>query len=426
MFNKIFKLFLELKTLYINNFDTSNMYNREEYGSAVEKWADKVSFINPYFKNVLNNVQINQYGYLCLFKYKSYNVLFNEMNPSELWTAYDGIYRDCRGVTIDVKNDVLVCNGFNKFFNVNELEETSVDVIAEKIVNAKMVEVTDKLDGSLQMARYYNNGVVLTGSTGLDPEESYRVKNGTNFILNNYNYFSMLKENPNICFIFEYIMEDDPHVVMYDYSKIGGLHLLGWRDMNTGYLASYAETFEMAEKFNVMTTSAENYTFDELLKVRDNFHCADKEGWVINIDGYRVKLKCTEFTELHGVISGVRFNSDRLGNTLLRALQNDNIDDIMAGMTERYKNEAEKTLNTIRKYIDIHEGILDKYLEEGKDYMSTPLEFVIWANKNIPAPWAARTINKFKGTNNKWLRGQRFYQIREFVENHEKENNINA
>ncbi len=91
----------------------------------------------------------------------------DEMHES-MWTNPGSIYRECRSVVIDVVNEQLVLAPFRKFFNLNEVDENRLENILNKIKSAKSIEITDKLDGSMQNARYYNGDIVISGSRALD------------------------------------------------------------------------------------------------------------------------------------------------------------------------------------------------------------------------------------------------------------------
>ena len=48
------------------------------------------------------------------------------------WDRYDGFYRECRSVVIDIEKECIVLCPFSKFFNINELEETSIENIQKE------------------------------------------------------------------------------------------------------------------------------------------------------------------------------------------------------------------------------------------------------------------------------------------------------
>ena len=72
---------------------------------------------------------------------------------------------------------IVLCP-FAKFFNINELEETSLENIQSRVDNAKTVEISNKLDGSMQSATWYNGQIIMAGSQSIDPNMSWRLQDG--------------------------------------------------------------------------------------------------------------------------------------------------------------------------------------------------------------------------------------------------------
>ena len=65
-------------------------------------------------------------------------------------------FLECRSVVINLKTEEIVIAPFKKFRNLNECPENDIKVVTEEIKNAKTVEITNKLDGSMQCVRWYN------------------------------------------------------------------------------------------------------------------------------------------------------------------------------------------------------------------------------------------------------------------------------
>lgn len=178
------------------------------------------------------------------------------------WEDENSIYRECRSVVIDLHKEQLVITPFRKFFNLNEVSENHVDKIQEKIKTAKVVEVANKLDGSMQNATWHNDKLFMTGSMAIDKSDSWRLQDGVSMLTENH--VMMLKTNPNFTFTFEYISKEDTHVVIYD-EKDYGLHLIGIRNKETGEQLSYEDVRFAASIYNVQVVDMETKTLDEML-----------------------------------------------------------------------------------------------------------------------------------------------------------------
>lgn len=414
--NRIYSFIMELKALYIKEHGTENMFDLDGYDSIISKWAENVS--DNSYADILKFVQVNQYGDMCLLKYKSYNSIFGQIEYEDFWEVHDQFYRYCRGVTVDVRNDKLVLCAFDKFFNINELPETSTENVQKKIEAGSVIEITNKMDGSLQMARYYDGNIVLSGSTSLNPQESFRVANGISFISEHPEYVKMLMENPSICFIFESIMPDDPHVVYYDYENSKGLYLIGARNIETGEVYDYDQLRQIIDKYDPMHTEQEPISFDEMLNMRKDFRCNEKEGWVVNIDGWRVKVKCDDFITFHGLFSGVRKNSDRLGSSLLDAMKADRLDDFISSLPPgKYHDDAIETLKTITDYLAYCNEQTELFYSDGAKLFDNPKDFMSWVDKNIPKQFQGPVRNKYRGKSTDFLKGKKFKDIVEAMKN---------
>ena len=72
----------------------------------------------------------------------------------------------------------------------------------------------------------------------------------------------------------------------------------------------------------------------------------DGEGFVLNIDGHKIKLKCEDYLQLH------RLN-DKLSsaNTIIKAYADGTIDDLYANMSSSLKETNKNTIDTIEKFI---------------------------------------------------------------------------
>ena len=245
--NPVFNLVMEIKNEYIQNNKDGVLH--------LEQWLNILN--NNKYNEFFDCLQMNQHNEFVLIRYG-----IAEMQKS-MWTDQDSPYRECRSIVIDLKKEEIVTCGFRKFFNLNEVEENMLDNVAEKIKSAKVFEVADKLDGSMQNARWYDGEVFMTGSMALDENESWRLANGKSLFTKQYE--EMLKENSNLTFTFEYISDKNPHVVEYKEDQ-EGLYLIGARDVTNGKQLSYSELSVISSKYpEVKNVKLENKTLDKML-----------------------------------------------------------------------------------------------------------------------------------------------------------------
>ena len=362
--NEPFKLIMQIKHDYVSKFELDTL--------DFNTWLEKLNNIR--YNNIFESLQTNQFNEFLLIRYGLADM------QEGMWTNPNSIYRECRSLVIDLKKEQIVLTPFRKFFNVNEVEENSLDNIRKEISYANSIEITNKLDGSMQSARLYNNHIFLAGSMALDKEHSFRLKDGYTKLTNNH--ISMIKENPEYTFIFEYISLKDAHVVLYNKEQ-EGLYLLKLRNVYTGKQLSYKDTKKFANKYNVPMTKIENRTFSEILQLTKKYKSSEKEGWVLDIDGHMIKLKCDDYVKLHKLL-------DKLSsvNVIIQNIADDKYDDMMAKIPELYKDRVNKIANIIINYKNEINQKINKY------YKVAPKEnkkdFMIWVDNNC-----SKDINAF-------------------------------
>lgn len=292
-----------------------------------------------------------------------------------MWEDKNSIYRECRSVVIDLESEELVLTPFRKFFNLNEVEENKLDNILEEIKNARRVEVTDKLDGSMQSARFYKGEIFMAGSMAIDKRDSWRLEDGYSKLTENHK--RMIKDTPEFTFIFEYISIKDAHVVNY-HKNLEGLYLIGIRNTETGYQLPYEMVKIISKHYKVPMADIENYTLDEILELSKTMKSDKKEGWVLNIDGHMIKIKCDDYVKLHRVLD--KFSSI---NVIIENVAEDRLDDLLSKIPDLYK---ERIMRIANKIID-YKNKTNKEIEEF--YNKAPKEnkkvFMIWVKNNVPS-----------------------------------------
>lgn len=332
-----------------------------------EEWLE---FLDDYrFTKFFESLQVNQKGKFILVRYG-----IAELQRG-MWEDENSPYREARSVVIDLEKMKLVTCGFRKFFNVNEVEENEVEKLQEKIKNAKVFEVVDKLDGSMQNARWYEGEVFFNGSMALDEEESWRVEKGKSLLVQDYH--DMIKKHSNLTFVFEYVSEDNPHVVIYD-EEDEGLYLLGARDVNTGYHLTHRELSNIVSSYpEVKIAQQENRALGELLELMKEYSSDEKEGWVIRIDDHFVKIKCDDYVNMHRVLDSVSSE-----NVIIRAIADGEYDDLLSKVPDAYRDRVEKTADEIFNFVDkVSKNVVRYYHEAPKEDKK---EFMIWVTNNVP------------------------------------------
>ena len=371
------------------------------------------------YNEIFDQVQINQCGSMVLIRYG-----LHEMGRG-MWEDKNSPLREARSLVFDIITEELVLTPFRKFFNLNEVEENSIENIEKEIIECKRFEVSEKMDGSMQSYRYYNGRIIGSGSMALDPRNSFRLEEGYQLLTDNHK--KMIQSMPTITFIFEYISEKDKHVVPYDYDTQKGLYLIGMRSVIDGEEYPYEAIKEVSEEFDIPCCKIYQYnTLQEVLEHLDKMTVEDGEGFVLNIDGHKIKLKCEDYLQLHRL-------DDKLSspNVIIEAYANGTIDDLYANMSPLMKEKNKDIIETVEKFIDgIHDKIdtgklLVKYYESNELYKDNNEihkfinEFVDKdVREYVRAIYLGREYNILKSRGGAY---RKFGEIRKWVEENCKE-----
>ena len=344
--NPMFDECIKLKKDYFHNF--GELKGNIDFKYMIEMMKKYSLPYNPIF----NEVQINQYGDLVLIRYG-----LHEMGKG-MWEDKNSPLREARSLVFNLRTEEMVLTPFRKFFNLNEVWETSTEVVEAKIKYCKLFEVSEKMDGSMQSYRWYNGEIVGSGSMALDTKNSFRLEEGFEMLTENHK--RMLKDFPTVTFIFEYISEKDKHVVPYDYSKKKGLYLIGARSVIDGEEYSYNVIKDISSCYGIPCCKTYQYnTLSEVLEHLNKMTVRDGEGFVLNIDGFKLKLKCEDYLQLHRL-------DDKLSspNVLIQAYAEGIIDDLYANMTPLMKEKNKDVMDTIEKFMYKMRHKIDMNLDE--------------------------------------------------------------
>ena len=109
-----------------------------------------------------------------------------------------------------------------------------------------------------------------------------------------------------------------------------------------------------------------------------SFKSSDEaEGFVINIDGYRVKLKYNDYVHIHKALS--KLSSV---NLIIRSIADDKYDDLLAKLPVAYHDQVKKVATIVVDYINRTEKTIREYFNEAPK--NNKKEFMIYVSENIP------------------------------------------
>ena len=411
--NPVLNMFIEVKNEFIKECgkDALWQYGREDsFTNCFSYWVWTLgNHGHPkrhYYSKMIEPLLLNESMGMLLVKY-------NDLGID--WNAYDGFYRECRSVVIDVLNDCLVLTPFRKFFNINELEETQLPIVQKKIECAARVEITDKLDGSLCSARWYKNDLIMSGSQALDTNMSYRLANYYHWMFNHSNAVQMIKNYQDYTFIFEGIFPDDVHVVQYN-EQMFGLHLLGMRRVEDGVELPYKDVVEIAEKYDVPHVKIFDMTFEEAYQdaLNDGRKANEGEGYVIDVDGQKYKLKYDSYVQIHHALCKMISP-----NAIIAAIRESRWDDFYSKIPVAYQPQAKEKADNVYKYVQMFDERVMKWYNLTRDfvdYTDDRKTFMIAVDKVVPKRYQGSVRAKFLGQKVDYFRGVKYGDIVDYIE----------
>ena len=407
--NPVFREIMRLKKSYISTVGpTKDIYDATGYKTCVDKWIEKTQ--DSFWSDVRPFLIIKQYKTAILFKYGNLAVLSDlaeekgMTTTDQLWNAWDGFLQSCRSITIDVKKETIITCPFDKFFNVGELESTSWDVVKRLMEKAVNIEFSNKLDGSICIARYIGeNEFFITTSGSLDDSDEQatvlRDVKKVFYAPENANLREFVKEFREYPCMFEYSAVDNRIVVKYSKAE-EGLYLIGLRYNGNGILAPYGILRSLAKEKMIKVTSVFKGSLDEVMEIIKTKKSDEMEGFVINIDGHLFKLKTDDYVKVHKIISKLS-----APNVLIRAIADGVYDDLLAKVPETFKADIQKIAAIIYDFENFNQKLTQGY------YEMAPKEerknFMIWVENSVPNNLKGAVRNVYLGKPNNFLKKER-------------------
>lgn len=400
--NPVLNKFKEIKNSFVQMFGEDSLYTYDENKeTCLEYWIRMLDKEN--YAKLIEPLHLNEYNGALLLRYINDSSLFliaREYAESgkDFWEVEDGFYSECRSVVIDIFNEELIITPFKKFRNLNECESTSLEIVEEKIKNANTVEFSNKLDGSMVCARWYKDNVWITSAQALDKNNSWRLKDASDMFYENPGYHLMCFLNPDKTFIFEYISMEDAHVVKYKPEE-EGLYLIGIRNVETGKEYPYESVIKYADRFGIPSTKTFETSLDKVLNSLDKIKSSEAEGFVLNIDGFKVKIKYDDYVKVHRILSDISSP-----NLIIQCIADGQFDDLLAKVPDIYRDRVFKTADIVFEYVSKMTELCDFYFQKAPK--ENRKDFMVWTNENVPKFAVAYVKNMYLGNENNYVKSK--------------------
>lgn len=292
--------------LRVVTLDKENGFKTYEIKNDVYKTAINLNeniIINDNNANLIANLRNNPY----IKETKYYNISsFNFTSKAFYKGIWDNQTVRARGLFFNTVNNEIVIRSYDKFFNINEKEETKIDNINNKISYPLTAYV--KYNGFLGLVGYdkLSNSLLITSKSNPDSEYANYFKNIFNDTLTEEQQKELVEfiKINNVTLVFECIDPiNDPHMIKYDKKKIVLLDIVN-NDINFSK-KPYEEVLKFANRFNlevkekakVFNNWSEFYNwYNEVIQEDYKYNNEYIEGFVLeDSNNFMFKLKLSYY-----------------------------------------------------------------------------------------------------------------------------------
>jgi len=236
----------------------------------------------------MNNELLNEMverGYVSIQKHPTEDLfIYNYTKKAQYEWIWNDVTKKCRGLILD-KQKNIIANPFEKFFNLEELENEE-----QKIPNESF-KVYEKIDGSLGILYWIGETPAIATRGSFTSEQA---QEGTKILLEKYkDVLGRLDKSKT--YLFEIIYPENRIVINYGDKR--DLILLTIRETQTGKeLLLENIGFPMVKEFDGIKD------FRRLKELEED----NKEGFVVKFEsGFRLKIKFEEYKRLHRIFTNI-------------------------------------------------------------------------------------------------------------------------
>lgn len=256
----------------------------------------------------------------------------------------------------------VVFPSIHKFFNANEVEQTSFDVLTSK----KVIYMSKKRDGSLisfipiELDMLDDNNLRFIAKTKNSFENDQCIM--SQYLYDNNHNIKMFVRScyyNKIFPLFELVGRSNPIVVAENRDR---LVLIAIRDKDGNYVENIKENV-FVKKYKIECDVHFNIDLNIIKKFQKEK--TNIEGWVVLFDdNTMVKFKTDWYIKAHRD----KFSTLVRENDIIHLILDEKIDDAMSVITDKDKiDEIYSISEKVNRYYCKHLSLINKYLQEFKD-----------------------------------------------------------
>lgn len=274
------------------------------------------------------------------------------------------IVRNARGLTMTLDGDIVTI-GFEKFFNYKQLEEAREWSLYDedfkdeytRLEPKEKHHVWEKMDGTFLSLSVFNDEFVVSTSSSTNTEYSDRAKAYFEQLPTSDALKQYINDN-NVSLFFEYTSPENPMIIQYDEEKYT---FIGERTKDI-----YDPEIRRPDmsRFGLENVASRWMTLDELIEYQHTNKTS--EGVVVeNQYGRLLKFKTDYWFESKADYANLFFGEPytrRKMETLLCAIQDDTIDDLLA-----HDNQREMNFHPVVEFKSLYDQYEQKYKQAIRD-----------------------------------------------------------
>ena len=272
--------YLRVLTLNDDGSITYNEYKNNNYDPQLKEKENTYSLIE--------NLRKNKY----IFEKELDNNIssFNFSKEAFFNRVWNNMTTQARGLFIDTKNYLVIARSYNKFFNLDEREETKYEKIKDKLNYPAYFYL--KYNGFLGILSIYNNEFIFGTKSQLSGDYSDYFKNIFNKLFNKKQKEAIKKRliKDNSSMVFEVIDSiNDKHIIEYKEDKLVLLDEI-YNSINYSKV-NYNELKEFANK-NQIEIKELIYTANNIEEFEDIFTNIKQEDYKLNnhfVEGFVIE-----------------------------------------------------------------------------------------------------------------------------------------
>jgi len=223
-------------------------------------------------------------------------ILYNYTDATVFEKNWTPETRMCRGLVVNKLTGEVVAKPFEKFFNLGEMPESSL----QNLSNDVPYVCYEKVDGSLGII-FFNpttNEWDICTRGSFYSDQAIKGKE----LLKKYKFNNLPK---NTTILVEIIYPENKIVI--DYGKQEKLVLLSGivQCFNSFYEYSPQELIEVSKQLEMELVKSYSYSVKEMIELQKTLP-KEKEGFVVRfLNGLRVKIKGDEYCKIHKILSNL-------------------------------------------------------------------------------------------------------------------------